>query len=102
MTTYIVRAIENHDLVGIFSAPNENEHLFDLVDELTSPYNCEYAKFSLGGIFFEGRAPKSASFESIDEYAEREEDLPEPKSPRYSYIMLESNFKWKKFKRKII
>lgn len=52
MLVNIVRLKENHELVGIF-AVNTIDDLFWLVDECTSPYDCEYTPLSNpGGIIW--------------------------------------------------
>ena len=43
MNVYLVRLIEDQEIVGVFAAKNIS-NLFDLVDECVSPYDCEYAK----------------------------------------------------------
>lgn len=51
MPTFLVRVIQNRDLVGIFFAPNP-EYLADLVDECTDPVDCEYMRLPAGGIMW--------------------------------------------------
>jgi hypothetical protein len=51
MPTYLVRTIDEHDLVGIFVAPN----LFALallIDECADPGVCEYQRMKPGGIMW--------------------------------------------------
>lgn len=51
MPTYLVRIIETHDLVGIFSVDNIHQ-LIVIVDECTEPDGCEYARMRPGGIMW--------------------------------------------------
>lgn len=56
MNAYLVRLIENKELVGIFCC--ERAELDWLVDECTEPDACEFASIGSGGIMWEGRAPR--------------------------------------------
>ena len=47
MSNYLVRLIENKEIVGFFNAGNDHE-LFWLVDECTDPWACERQKL-VGG-----------------------------------------------------
>jgi hypothetical protein len=51
MPIYLVRTIDEHDLVGIFVAPNLLA-LAMLVDECTDPGDCEYQRMKPGGIMW--------------------------------------------------
>lgn len=51
MPTYLVRTIDDHDLVGIFVAPNILA-LALLVDECVDPGDCEYQRMKPGGIMW--------------------------------------------------
>ena len=53
---FAVRIIDGHEIVGIFMANNLVE-LWDWVDHVTDPGECEYAPIDkAGGILWEGRA----------------------------------------------
>jgi hypothetical protein len=58
VATYIVRLIDSHEIVGIFTASTDME-LGELVDECCETSETEYVEISNGGIFWpkEG-APK--------------------------------------------
>ncbi len=49
---YLVRLIENKEIVGIYTGNLEN--VGDAVDELTDPYACEYISISNGGFHWAG------------------------------------------------
>jgi hypothetical protein len=49
--TYLVRLINNHDLVGIFIARDFREMLIT-IDECTDPGSCEYVSLDAGGIMW--------------------------------------------------
>ncbi len=51
MSTYLVRTIDEHDLVGIFVAPDLRT-LALLIDECTDPGVCEYQRMKPGGIMW--------------------------------------------------
>jgi hypothetical protein len=51
MAVYLVRTIDEHDLVGIFNAPNLDE-LALVVDECLDPGDCEYQRMGTGGIMW--------------------------------------------------
>jgi hypothetical protein len=51
MATYLVRTIDDHDLVGIFSVSNFDE-LVIAVDECLEPADCEYMRLKSGGIMW--------------------------------------------------
>jgi hypothetical protein len=51
MPTYLVRLIDNLDLVGIFVARNVDV-LAIAVDECTDPWDCEYIVLGVGGIMW--------------------------------------------------
>jgi hypothetical protein len=51
MPAYLVRTIDEHDLVGFFVA-EEMENLMIAVDECLDPADCEYAELPAGGIMW--------------------------------------------------
>jgi hypothetical protein len=51
MPTYLVRLMDNLDLVGIFVARNVKD-LAIAVDECTDPWDCEYIVLGVGGIMW--------------------------------------------------
>jgi hypothetical protein len=55
MPTYLVRLIDNHDLVGVFVA-NDLEQLALIVDECTDPGACEFQRMKPGGLMWTSRA----------------------------------------------
>ena len=55
MSAYLVRLINTHDLVGLYSA-SDLESLRNLVNECTDTYACEYREIVDGGVFWEGPA----------------------------------------------
>lgn len=55
MSAYLVRIKEGKDIVGIFVCEGP-KMLFDLVDECTSPVECEYTTLPSGGIYWPGPA----------------------------------------------
>lgn len=55
MSAYIVRVVEGHELVGLYSAKSLKA-LRNLVDELCEPDDCEYAVLPDGGIHFSAGA----------------------------------------------
>jgi hypothetical protein len=55
MPTYLVRTIDEHDLVGIFVASSLLE-LALLIDEGLDPGICEYLRIGAGGIMWTGPA----------------------------------------------
>lgn len=57
MANYLVRLIENKEIVGFFSAGSDHE-LFWLVDECTDPWGCERQKL-VGGWGVIWPAPKA-------------------------------------------
>ncbi|MGX1354549.1 hypothetical protein AB7M49_008174 [Bradyrhizobium elkanii] len=71
MPTYLVRTIKDHDLVGIFVAPNVTDLAF-LIDEVLDPARCEYQRLPSGGIVWDSRAAKVPI-----EMSEDEEDDPD-------------------------
>jgi hypothetical protein len=52
MRAYVVRIIEDHDLVGIFVATNRFQ-LQMLVDECTDIDECDFAPLPAGGIYWD-------------------------------------------------
>jgi hypothetical protein len=92
MTTYVVRVEESKEFVGIYAASNEPE-LFWLVDQLTDPYICEYARLNFGGICFAGACSR---FVSLDEMTEKEIEWGhELNEPRFTEEMIEFKGRWK-------
>jgi hypothetical protein len=76
MPTYLVRTIDDHDLVGIFSASNFDD-LIVLVDECLYPADCEYRRLKAGGIMWTSPAIPIPIEVSTDETDEPEpDDLP--------------------------
>jgi hypothetical protein len=55
MPAYLVRTIEEHDIVGFFAA-DEMEDLLIAVDECTDPSDCEYMELPVGGIMWSSPA----------------------------------------------
>jgi hypothetical protein len=51
MPAYLVRTIDEHDLVGFFVA-DEIEDLILAIDECLDPGDCEYAELPTGGIMW--------------------------------------------------
>jgi hypothetical protein len=51
MAAYLVRTIDDHDIVGFFVA-DEMEDLLIAVDECTDPDDCEYIEMPPGGIMW--------------------------------------------------
>jgi hypothetical protein len=92
MTTYVVRVEESKEFVGIYAASNEPE-LFWLVDQLTDPYICEYARLNFGGVCFAG---KCSRFVTLDEMNEREIYCGTMlNGPRFTDEMYEFEGRWK-------
>jgi hypothetical protein len=55
MPTYLVRLMDNLDLVGVFVARNVAD-LAIVVDECTDPWDCEYIVLGVGGIMWSSPA----------------------------------------------
>ena len=92
MSTYVVRVIDGKEFVGIYAADNEPE-LFWLVDQLTDPYICEYARLGFGGICFAGTCSK---FVPYDEMTDKEIDAgTELNEPRFTDELYEFKGRWK-------
>lgn len=51
MATSIVRLKETKQLIGLYAHEGTRE-LFILVDQLTSPFNCEFMTVEFGGLHF--------------------------------------------------
>jgi hypothetical protein len=69
MPAFLVRLIQNHDIVGFFAA-EEFEDLAMAVDECTDPGACEYVELPPGGIMWTSPAipvPVDASDREDDE-----------------------------------
>jgi hypothetical protein len=49
MLAYLVRTIDEHDIVGFFFADEMDDFLI-AADECTGPADCEYAELPAGGI----------------------------------------------------
>ena len=49
MPAYLVRSIDEHDLVGVFYASNTYSLAFS-IDEVPDPDDCEYLLIGAGGI----------------------------------------------------
>jgi len=69
-STALVRLRRNKELVGIFSYPTKPE-LFDLIDQCTSPYDCEYIVLHYGGIYWPD--PGVGKIEAVDLSKDEEE-----------------------------
>lgn len=65
MPTYLVRTVDEHDLVGIFVAPNLIE-LALLIDEGLDPGVCEYQRMAAGGIMWTAPATAIPTVEHSD------------------------------------
>lgn len=55
MPAYLVRTIEEHDLVGVFYAPNTYSLAF-MIDEVLDPDDCEYLLIGPGGVVWSSPA----------------------------------------------
>jgi len=55
MPAYLVRTIDEHDLVGVFYAPDTYSLAF-MIDEVLDPDDCEYLLIGPGGIVWSSRA----------------------------------------------
>jgi hypothetical protein len=55
MPAYLVRTIDDHDIVGFFVA-DEMDDLLIAVDECTEPEDCEYVELPAGGILWSSPA----------------------------------------------
>lgn len=55
MPAYLVRTIDDHDLVGFFYA-DEMDELLIIIDECLDPVDCEYIELPAGGIYWESPA----------------------------------------------
>jgi hypothetical protein len=55
MPAYLVRTIDDHDIVGFFAA-DDMEDLVIAVDECTEPADCEYVELPVGGIMWSSPA----------------------------------------------
>jgi hypothetical protein len=73
MPTYLVRTIDEHDLVGIFVAPNLHE-LALLLDEGIDAGVCEYQRMTAGGIMW----TEPAVIVPVDQSVEDEATGPDP------------------------
>ena len=51
MPVYLVRTIDEHDLVGIFNAETVTDFVI-AIDECTDPEACEYLELPVGGLFW--------------------------------------------------
>ena len=69
MNVYLVRLIEEQEIVGVFAAKNIS-NLFDLVDECVSPYDCEYARLPEGGLYWSAPKSPKVSLKQFDEDAD--------------------------------
>lgn len=55
MPAFLVRTKDTCDLVGFFSADDEDD-LIDLVDECTEPEYCQYLELPSGGVYWDSPA----------------------------------------------
>ena len=70
MTTALVRIKDDKQLVGIFTYQTEYVgELFNLVDQCTSPYGCEYIEINYGGVYW---ADNVDSIKGLSEMTDRE------------------------------
>jgi len=67
MATAIVRLIEDKQIVGMF-AYDTKEGLFNLIDQVVSPYACEYINFKYGGVLWESKTKPLVVKEDEDLY----------------------------------
>ncbi len=74
---YLVRLIENKEVVGIYTGSLPN--VGDAVDELTDPYACEYLAISHGGFQWSGhnKVINWTFFETDDEDMESGSGFPD-------------------------
>jgi hypothetical protein len=101
MAAYIVRTIDDHDIVGFFVA-DEMDDLLIAVDECTEPADCEYIELPAGGIFWPSPAIavplKPGDPEDDDSEAE---ELPWEgahfSEPWWSVVYGHSDDKWTEF-----
>lgn len=56
MATAIVRVKDTKQLVGLYAYRNRSE-LFNLVDQLVSPFYCEFMTVQYGGLHFPNGTP---------------------------------------------
>jgi hypothetical protein len=101
MPTYLVRIIETHDLVGIFSADNIVQ-LADIVDECTEPDDCEYARLSVaGGIMWTSPAIPIPIPPTDDEDGSEPDPMPWSEAivteRWWDYLHSYSTCRWKRF-----
>jgi hypothetical protein len=75
MPAYLVRAIKDHDLVGVFVAPSVLQ-LALLIDEVTDPEICEYQRLGSRGIIWTGPATSVPIKTSEDDDEITEEGIP--------------------------
>ncbi|UPK35155.1 hypothetical protein IVB18_45490 [Bradyrhizobium sp. 186] len=98
MPAYLVRTIEEHDLVGVFYASNPLELAF-LIDEVLDPDRCEYRKLSRGGVIWEGPAVQIPLPSSNDDDDASSNDIPW-KEARFTelwgYDALYKKARWRK------
>ncbi|WP_441242505.1 hypothetical protein [Tardiphaga sp. 768_D3_N2_1] len=100
MPTYLVRIIETHDLVGVFSADNIVQ-LIDIVDECTEPDECEYTRMGPGGIMW--GSPAIPIPIAIPEDADGGEPDPMPWGEAsvtetwWDYFYGYATYRWKRF-----
>ena len=70
MTTALVRIKEDKQLVGIFTYQSKGVgELFNLVDQCTNPYGCEYIEINYGGVYW---ADDVDSIKGLSEMTEEE------------------------------
>lgn len=100
MATAIVRIKESKEIVGFYACEDSNA-LFNLVDQITSPYECEYMEVRNGG--FHWPEPDSAIILS-DEFLASDGEMDSPnfdgaKADEYLLINLIENDEWFDFTR---
>lgn len=72
MPAYLVRTIDEHDLVGVFYASNVVDLAF-MIDEVLDPSDCEYLLIGSGGTVWSDRAveiPPPPRYDDEDPSAE--------------------------------
>jgi hypothetical protein len=77
MPAYLVRTIDEHDIVGFFVG-DEIEDILITIDECTDPGDCEYIELPVGGILWSSPAiavPLDPGSDE-DENAENGQELP--------------------------
>jgi len=109
MTTYLVRTIESKRLIGVFAA-GTSAQLFQVVDEMLDPFQCEFLHLVAGeGVFVDAQftetfaEPKShtievevVDIELLDTNANDRREV-QATAPLASRLLSEEDFGWKEF-----